>query len=167
MCLLIVRVQRSSPWQHASIPVFPPFYTIPIFPLLNRKIFHLLVSFLFLDAHCICCEEYYYCLRVFVVVYILVVFISCCWNCIYANFHCYYGPVIGIFKDRLPEAICCCLQTYSVNVVLLVMCCMCIPVFIVTSADISQLWVYLCYLLIYCLRLVVVVYKLVMFMERG
>ena len=86
--------------------------------------------------------------------------------CIYANFHCYYGPVIGIFKDRLPEAICC-LQTCSVNVVLLVMCCMCIPVFIVTSTDISQLWVYLCYLLIYCLRLVVVVYKLVMFMERG
>ena len=72
--------------------------------------------------------------------------------CIYANFHCYCGPVIGIFiyfKDRLPEAICCCLQTCSVNVVLLVMCCMCIPVFIVTSADISQLWVYLCYLLIY------------------
>ena len=88
--------------------------------------------------------------------------------CIYANFHCYYGPVIGIFiKDRLPEAICCCLQTCSVNVVLLVMCWMCIPVFIVTSANISQLWIYLCCLLIYCLRLVVVVYKLVMFMERG
>ena len=30
-----------------------------------------------------------------------------------------------------------------------------IPAFIVTSADISQLWVYLCYLLIYCLRLFV------------
>ena len=97
-----------------------------------------------------------------------------CYNvCIYANFHCYncyYGPVIGIFihfKDRLPEAICCCLQTCSVTVVLLVMCCMCIPTFIVTSADIRQLWVYLCYLLIYCLRLVVVVYKLVMFMEHG
>ena len=42
-----------------------------------------------------------------------------------------------------------------------------IPAFIVTSADISQLWVYLCYLLIYCLRLFVVVNKLVMFMERG
>ena len=66
--------------------------------------------------------------------------------CIYANFHCYYGPVLGIFiyfKDRLPEAICCCLQTCSVNVVLLVMCWMCIPVFIVTSADISQLYVML------------------------
>ena len=63
-----------------------------------------------------------------------------------------YGPVIGIFihsKDRLPEAICCCLQTCSINVVLLVVCCICIPTFIVTSAVISQLWVYLCYLLIY------------------
>ena len=55
------------------------------------------------------------------------------------------------------------------DVVLLVMYCiyMYIPAFIVTSADISQLWVYLCYLLIYCLRLFVVVNKLVMFMERG
>ena len=88
----------------------------------------------------------------------------------YANFHCfncYYGPVIGIFKERLPEAICCCLQTCNVDVVLLVMYCMYIPTFIVTSADISLLWIYLCYLLIYCLRLFVVVYKLVIFMERG
>ena len=52
-------------------------------------------------------------------------------------------------------------------VVQLVMYCIYIPAFIVTSADISQLWVYLCYLLIYCLRLFVVVYKLVMFLERG
>ena len=73
------------------------------------------------------------------------------------------------FKERLPEAICCCLQMCNVDVVLLVMYCMHIPAFIVTSADISQLWVFLCYLLIlnYCLRLFVVVYKLVMFMERG
>ena len=67
------------------------------------------------------------------------------------------------FKERLPEAICC-LQSCNVDVVFLVMY---IPGFIVTSADISQLWVYLCYSLIYCLRLFVVVYKLVMFMERG
>ena len=66
------------------------------------------------------------------------------------------------FYERLPEAICCCLQTCNVDVVLLVMCCMCIMAFIVTSADISQLWVYL-----HSLRLFVVVYKLVMFMERG
>ena len=66
------------------------------------------------------------------------------------------------FKERLPEAICCCLQTCNVDVVLLIMYCMYIPAFIVTSADISQLLVYLYYLLIYCLRLFVV-----MFMERG
>ena len=75
--------------------------------------------------------------------------------------------VIGIFrhfKGRLPEAICCCLQTCNVDVVLLVMYRMYIPALIVTCADISQLWVYLCYLLIYCLRLFVVVYKLVIFM---
>ena len=88
------------------------------------------------------------------------------------SYTCYYGPVIGIFihfKERWPEAICCCLQTCNVDVVLLVMYCMYILTFIVTSADISLLWIYLCYLLIilYCLRLFVVVYKLVMFMERG
>ena len=45
------------------------------------------------------------------------------------------------FKERLPEAICCCLQTCNVDVVLLVMYCMyCmyLPGFIVISADISQ-----------------------------
>ena len=85
----------------------------------------------------------------------------------YANLHCYncyYGPVIGIFihflKEILPEAICC-LQTCYVDVVLLVMYCMCIPALIVTSANISKLRVYLCSLLIYCPRFV---YKLVMFM---
>ena len=34
------------------------------------------------------------------------------------------------FKERLPEAICCCLQTCNVDVVLLVMYCMYIPGFI-------------------------------------
>ena len=52
------------------------------------------------------------------------------------------------YLDILPEAICCYLQTYTVNDVLLVMYCMCLPAFFVTSADKSQLWVYLCYLLI-------------------
>ena len=42
------------------------------------------------------------------------------------------------FKERLPEAICCCLQACNVDVVLLVMYCMYIPGFIVTSADISH-----------------------------
>ena len=68
------------------------------------------------------------------------------------------------FKQRLPEAICCCLKTCNVDVVLVVVYCMYISAFIVTGADISRLCVYL---LIYCLRLFVVVYKLVMFMERG
>ena len=44
------------------------------------------------------------------------------------------------YLDILPEAICC-LQTYTVNDVLLVMYCMCLPALFVTSADISQLWV--------------------------
>ena len=158
---------------HSSRSCLPPFYTIPIFPLLNRKIFHLLVSFLFF-----CCTLHitlrnilpgaiYCCLHTCCV---YVVLSELCYVAMYANFHCYYGPVIGIFihfKERLPEAICCCLQTCNVAVVLLVMYCMYIPTFIVTSADISLLWIYLCYLLIYCLRLFVVVYKLVMFMERG
>ena len=42
------------------------------------------------------------------------------------------------FEEKLPEAICCCLQTCNVDVVLLVMYCMYIQAFIVTSADISQ-----------------------------
>ena len=44
------------------------------------------------------------------------------------------------FKERLPEAICCCLQTCNVDVVLLVMYCMHIPAFIVTSAGIFMLF---------------------------
>ena len=86
---------------------------------------------------------------------------------VYTDFHCYnceYGPVIGIFIDRLPEAMCCCLQTYSVNDALLVMYCICLLAVIVTSADIRKLWVHVCYLLICCLRLFVVVYKPVIFM---
>ena len=153
---------------HSSRSCLLPFYTIPIFPLLNRKIFHLLVSFLFFAAHCILAL----CLGLFIVVYTLVVFMSCCRKCV--MYVCQLSLLQLLiwagyrhFKERLPEAICCCLQTCNVDVVLLVMYCMYIPVFIVTSADISQLWVYLCYSLIYCLRLFVVVYKLVMFMERG
>ena len=42
------------------------------------------------------------------------------------------------YLDILPEAICCCLQTYTVNDVLLVMC---LPAFFVTSADKSQIFI--------------------------
>ena len=138
---------------HSSRSCLPPFYTIPIFPLLNRKIFHLLVSFLFLLHTAYYSEEYiawgYLLLFTHLLCLCRVVGIVLC---MYANFHCYncyYGPVIGIFihfKERLPEAICCCLQTCNVDVVLLVMYCMYIPTFIVTSADISLLWIYLCYI---------------------
>ena len=36
------------------------------------------------------------------------------------------------YLDILAEAICCCLQTYTVNDVLLVLYCMCLPAFFVT-----------------------------------
>ena len=65
----------------------------------------------------------------------------------YTDFHCYnceYGSVIGIFIDRLPEAMCCCLQTYTDA--LLVMYCICLLAVIVTSADIRKLWVRICML---------------------
>ena len=48
---------------HSSRSCLPPFYTIPIFPLLNRKIFHLLVSYLFFDVkinectYCLCMRK--------------------------------------------------------------------------------------------------------------
>ena len=45
------------------------------------------------------------------------------------------------YLDILPEAIHCCLQTYTVNDVLLVMYCMCLPAFFVTSADKSQIFI--------------------------
>ena len=48
------------------------------------------------------------------------------------------------FKERLPEAICCCLQTCNVDVVLLVMYCMYIPGFIVTSAGVTNFLVRRC-----------------------
>ena len=79
------------------------------FPLLNRKIFHLLVSFLFLDAHYIFtyAEEYRYiaCMRVFVVV-------SLCYVIGIVQLSLQQLLIWTSYLDRLPEAICCCLQTY-------------------------------------------------------
>ena len=55
------------------------------------------------------------------------------------NFHghlCLHQLVIGTFSlfiNVLPEAICCCLQTCYVDVMLLLMDCMCIPTFIVVT----------------------------------
>ena len=131
-----------------------PFYTILIFPLSNRS-FTCLLSFF-------CCTLHikFYTLRNI----ILPGAIYCCLHtcCVYVVLSevCYQLSLLiwasyRHFKERLPEAICCCLQTCNVDVVLLVMYCMYIPAFIVTI------------LLIYCLRLFVVVYKLVMFTECG
>ena len=160
---------------HPFIPALSPsFLYHPYIPSFKSKDFSFTCLLSFFAAHCIfilCSEEY-------IAWGYLLLFTHLLCLCrvvgsvlgMYANFHCYNIANMGRyrhFKERLPEAICCCLQTCNVDVVLLVMYCMYIPGFIVTSADISQLWVYLCYLLIYCLRLFVVVYKLVMFMERG
>ena len=83
-----------------------------------------------------------YCLRLFVVVYYLyIVLLELCY--VYMPTFIATIAIMGQL-GILPEANCCCLQTCSVNAVLLVMCCMCISTFIVTSADISQLRVYLC-----------------------
>ena len=133
----------------SSRSCLPPFYTIPIFPLFERLFF-----FWMHTAFILYSEEY-------------IVFMSCCRNCVMyvcqlSVLQLLIWPVIGIFihfKWRLPEAICCCLQTCNVDVVLLVMYCMYIPAFTVTSANKSQLCVYSCYLLISCLRLFVFVYK--------
>ena len=139
MCLLIVTVQRSSPWQHASI--HPGLVSLlsyhPYIP--SFKSIHLLVSFLFLlhNAYYILCFEKYIARgSIFIVVYTLV-FMSCCRNCvmyvrqlsllqllIWASYRHYIH-----FKESLSEAICCCLQTCTVDVVLLVMYCMYIPAF--------------------------------------
>ena len=161
---------------HPFIPVLSPsFLYHPYIPSFKSKDFHLLVSFLFLlhTAYYILCSEKYIAWGYLLLLTHLLCLCRVVGSvlCMYANFHCYIQLLLWAgyrhFKERLPEAICCCLQTCNVDVVLLVMYCMYIPAFIVTSADISQLWVYLCYLLIYCLRLFVVVYKLVMFMECG
>ena len=158
---------------HSSWSCLLPFYTIPIFPLLNRKDFSFtcLLSFFCCTLH-ISSEEYiawgYLLLFTHLLCLCRVVgSVLCMYVCQLSLLQLLIWAGYRQFKERLPEAICCCLQTCNVDVVLLVMYCMYIPRFIVTSADISQLWVYLCYSLIYCLTLFVVVYKLVMFMERG
>ena len=44
-----------------------------------------------------------------------------------------------MFRNVLPEAICCCLQTCYVDVMLLLMDCVCIPTFIVVTALVVML----------------------------
>ena len=71
-------------------------------------------------------------MRLFVVAYPLLLFMPCYWNCVMCV--CQLSLLIwAIFIDRLPEAICCCLQTYPVKDVLLIIYCMCLPASFVTS----------------------------------
>ena len=58
-----------------------------------------------------------------------------------------------LFTNILPEAICCCLETFNVYVVLLTLFCIIVhKTFMLTPV-----------ITIYCLRLFVIVYKHVMF----
>ena len=55
----------------------------------------------------------------------------------FRNYYLYQKGRVGIYclltRNVLPEAICCCLQTCYVGVMLLLMDCMCIPTFIVVT----------------------------------
>ena len=51
--------------------------------------------------------------------------------CIFVQTFVLTSAIIGTFSNVLPEAICCCLQTCYVDVLLLLMDCMCILTFIV------------------------------------
>ena len=148
---------------HPFIPVLSPsFLYHPYIPSFKSKDFSFTCLLSFFLLHTAYYSEEYIAwgyLLLFTHLLRVVGIVLCMYALIWASYR--------HFKERLPEAICCCLQTCNVDVVLLVMYCRYIPAFIVTSADISQLWIYLCYLLIYCLRLFLVVYKLVMFKERG
>ena len=135
---------------NSSRSCLPPFYTIPIFPLLNRKIFHLLVFFLYFllhTAYISCCLRNIlpgaiYC---WLHTCVYVVLSELCYPCTPTFIATIANIGICIhFKERLPEGICCCLQTCNGDV-LLVMYRMYIPALIVSSPDISQLLVYLCY----------------------
>ena len=80
---------------HSSWSCLLPFYTIPIFPLLNRKIFHLLVI---------------------------------------------YRVVMGtfmLFTHILPTAICCCVETCNVHVMLSTLVCICVHTFMGTCANVN------------------------------
>ena len=105
---------------HSSRSCLLPFYTIPIFPLLNRKIFHLLVSFLFFAAHCILALRnilpgaIYCCLHTCCV---YVMLSEVCYVCM-PTFIANMGPVIGILKRD-------CLRLFVVvyKLVMLMLCC--------------------------------------------
>ena len=129
-CDKISRILGLSPWPHPSIhPCLVSFLYYPYIPSL--KSIHLLVSFLFWMYT----AYYIYSLRNILPEAIWHLLFLCrvigIVLCMYANFeilHCYnceYGPVIGMFIG-LPEAMFCCLQTYTIHDVLLAMYCICL-----------------------------------------
>ena len=96
----------------------------------------------------------------------------CCWQCI-----AFFLPgfivtsadisklwVYLLFTNLLPEAICCCLQTCNVYGAWVTLYCICVQTFVVTCAKHQLVIGTLGCLEMYCLRLFVVVYKLVMLM---
>ena len=123
---------------HSSQSCLLPFYTIPIFPLLNRKIFHLLVSFLFFAAHCILALT-----NILAgAIYCCFVFMLCCRKCF--MYVCQLSLLQLLiwagyrhFRERLPEAICCCLQTCNVYGTWVTLYCICVQIFMATCANIS------------------------------
>ena len=86
------------------------------------------------------------------------VVMSCWWNCV-----CQLSLLQLLICAGYRHFFIYCLRlfvVYKLVLLIVVVLVMCILAFIVTSACITQLWVYL----IYCLRLFVVVYKFVMFL---
>ena len=80
---------------HPSLSCLLPFYTIPIFPLLNRKIFHLLASFLlFLDAH--------YILNLFYTLRNILPEAICC--CFFMPCYCLMVYISGVGTTGAPRA---------------------------------------------------------------
>ena len=61
----------------------------------------------------------------------------------------------------MPEAVCCCLQTCKCGFDIIVVLCTSVPSLIVRNANTTKLEVYTFVYKFYCLRLFVVVYKLV------
>ena len=68
--------------------------------------------------------------------------------------------IFMLFTNILPEVICCCLQTCNVYGGWVTLYCICVQSLVVTCANINWLWVHLACLEMYCMRLIVVVYKL-------
>ena len=111
---------------HSSRSCLLPFYTIPIFPLLNRKIFHLSPFFFCCTLHIKCYAlrniilpgDIYCCLHTCCVYVMLSEVCYVCMPTFIATIANNYGPVIGILKRD-------CLRLFAVvyKLVMLMLCC--------------------------------------------